>query len=302
MSGVPLRKGFWYYAIWLSVGILIGIISHQINNPRLISLVKGPLLQAKIAHPTRLMHEGPSPQLVDDIAIPTGVEQITYTSGNAKMMAWLMLPKTPGRHSAVLFCHGGFALGNGDEEAPRAFVDAGYIVLLPTFRGENGNSGNFEMFFGEVNDAKAAIDYLAGRNDVDTTHLFATGHSAGGTIAMLLAEIDPRLRKAAACGGCPNIRAFTDHFHRPAFEETPYNWTDPIENDLRSPALHIADLTCPLKLFYGEKERPYIQQARSMVKPAHKLGKNVTVEVIPNASHFGALAPAVQQMIPFFNE
>jgi len=264
------------------------------------SLVPGPLAQARQAHPTKLLQQGPSPQEYDN-TVPAGVESITYPSNGRTLKAWLMRPTTPGKHPAVCFCHGGFALGSGDDEAPRAFVNAGYVVMLPSWRGENGNPGNFEFFFGEVDDAKAALDYLAQSPDVDASRLYATGHSAGGTMAMLLAEMDPRLRKAAACGGMASIRRFVELTKKAPFDAY-YDWKDPVENDLRSAGLHVSDLNCPLKLFYGSDERALQSMAKPMLRSAEKAGKQVTLEVIPNADHSSALEPAVQQMITFFNE
>src|SRR5690606_1656554 len=117
-------------------------------------------------------------------------------------------------------------------------------------RGENGNPGSYELCFGEVGDAAAALDWLAARPDIDATRLFASGHSVGGTIAMLLAETSPRLRGAMACGGCPDMQSLTEAFRQPVFD-APYNWQNPIEGDLRSPSRHIASLKCPLALYFA---------------------------------------------------
>lgn len=87
---------------------------------------------------------------------------------------------------ALMFLHGGFAFGAGDLEACQAFMDAGYIVMCPMLRGENGNPGVFEMFLGEVEDAKAAAVWLAEQPGVDKSRIFAFGHSVGGGVSAML--------------------------------------------------------------------------------------------------------------------
>ena len=183
----------------------------------------------------------------------------------------------------------------------RPFVNAGFAVFAPAWRGENGNPGFHELYYGEVDDAVAALEYLATRPDIDASRLFATGHSAGGTIAMLLAEISPRLRGAMACGGCPDMQAFTDAFGQPMSDEAPFNFKNPLEGDLRSPGRHIRDLKCPLALYFSPTDDAmYLTQATELEKKARELNKRVTVESIAGADHYTALAPAVQKAIAFF--
>jgi dipeptidyl aminopeptidase/acylaminoacyl peptidase len=259
------------------------------------------LADARRAHGVHLVTKGPAPQPFKRIA-PAGAERVAYLSGGRSLMAWVMTPATPGRRPAVLFAHGGFALDDGDEIAPRAFLRAGYVVMLPTWRGENGNSGDFEMFYGEVDDAMAALDYLAKRPDVDASRLYAAGHSVGGTIAMLLAESDPRLRKAMACGGCPDLRGIVEQHGKPYLDGTPYDWRDAAENDLRSPARHLNSLRCPLRLYYGEDEALYLAAAQNMARAATALGRQVEVRVLPRTDHFSALEPAIADAVTFFGE
>lgn len=256
------------------------------------------LREARQKFTTHLLIHGPAPQDYAD-EVPGGVQKVTYTSHGRSLLAWLAVPSTPGPHPAVLFAHGGFSLGAGDYEDARPFVDAGFVVLLPAWRGENGNPGEFERVYGEIDDAVAALDYLANVPGVDKKRLFATGHSMGGTTAMLLAEVSDRLRGAASCGGFPDIRGAIDQGMRLDIY-VPYDWHNPLENDLRSPGRHLRDLQCPLALFNSDSDRLYVQQSATLPEEAKSYGKQVTVEVFDNTDHHSALAPAVQKMIPLF--
>lgn len=86
---------------------------------------------------------------------------------------------------AVIYLHGGFSFGKQDFVDTKDFVDNGFAVMTPTFRGENGNRGNFELFYGEVDDALAAVDWLQKQDGIDKDRIFIFGHSTGGAISEL---------------------------------------------------------------------------------------------------------------------
>ena len=279
--------------------VLAGCGPHR-AAPSGTSLSALPLGQARAAHVTKLLLHGPSPQSFDG-GMPPDVRLVTFVSQGRTLFGWLALPTSPGLHPGLLYAHGGFALAKADFDDVRPFVQAGYIVFAPAWRGEDGNPGDFQMLYGEVNDASAALDTLAQVPGVDPHRLFAAGHSVGGTTMMLLAENTTRRRGAAACGGFPDMRGAIEETGKSTFEETPFDWHDPLESDLRSPAHHLGDLHCPLDLFYGEQEDYYIEQAGRMQADAQASRKAVSVTVIPGADHFAALGPAVQKMIVRFN-
>ena len=295
-------KTFRLPALLLACFLSSGCGSHQAFTYG-TSVSSLPLAQARAGHETKLLRHGPSPQPVspEERQKPTDVQEVQFVSHGRTLFGWLGVPNTPGPHPGLLYAHGGFALGSSDFDDVRPFVQAGYVVFAPAWRGEDGNPGDFQMLYGEVNDAGAALDYLAKVPGVDPRRLFAAGHSIGGTTVMLLAESTTKLRGAAACGGFPDMCGTIHETGRPTFAQTPFDWRDKMESDLRSPARHLSDLHCPLDLFYGEQEEYYIRQANAMQADAQKKHQPVTVTVIPGTDHFAALAPAIQKMIARFN-
>ena len=258
------------------------------------------LVEARSEHKTKLITQGPSWQDFDN-AVPNKAEVVEFPSGKLKLFGWFAKPEGDGPFPAVLHAHGGFALGAQDFDDVRPYLDAGFAVFVPAWRGENGNPGDFEMYYGEVDDALAALEYLETRDDIDANRLYASGHSAGGTIVMLLAELAPQLKAVLACGACPDTQAITDWLDGPTDEFVPYDWENDHEGDLRSPARHIKDLKCPMLLTFGlPDDEVYMKQAIALKPVATKLGKTVEVFGFAGMDHYKALAPAIEQSIGFF--
>src|SRR5262249_22673359 len=136
---------------------------------------------------TKLLRRGPAPQRWKQVAVPPGVQQIEYLSGQLRLKAWTSLPRgnAPGQVPGVVYLHGGWAFDVDDWEQCQPFLDAGFAVMTPLLRGENGQPGAFTMFYDEIEDVLAAADHLAGLPGVDPQRIFVAGHSAGGTHALL---------------------------------------------------------------------------------------------------------------------
>lgn len=136
---------------------------------------------------TRLTRRGPAPQPYDEIRENARLRKIEYQSDNLRLKAWLATPRNPNKLPiAVVFLHGGFSLGEEDMADAQSFLDAGYPVLFPALRAENGNPGDFELMRGEVADALAAANWLARHNGGSRSKIVVFGHSVGGGVAELI--------------------------------------------------------------------------------------------------------------------
>ncbi len=94
---------------------------------------------------------------------------------------------------AVVLCHG---FTGHRIEAHFLFVtiarylqDRGIAVLRFDFAGSGESDGDFSqvLMSGEVDDASVAVDFLIGRDDIDSTRIGLAGLSLGGGVAALLA-------------------------------------------------------------------------------------------------------------------
>jgi pimeloyl-ACP methyl ester carboxylesterase len=100
----------------------------------------------------------------------------------------------------VVMCHG---FTGHKAETHRLFVNAardfaghGLAVLRFDFRGSGDSGGEFrEMTISrEIADAKAALDYLCSRSEVDASRVGVLGLSMGGCVAACLAGRDARVK------------------------------------------------------------------------------------------------------------
>lgn len=148
--------------------------------------------------------------------LPGKLELVTYPSGPLTLKAGLYVPEEetngePAKHPALVYLHGGFSLSVEDLLSCYEFIEAGFVVMAPAYRGENGLPGKNELFLGEVDDAAAAARWLAKRPEVDPERIYAFGHSAGGGIAALLSLVDDvPLVHAGSSGGLYSAETFQE--------------------------------------------------------------------------------------------
>lgn len=187
---------------------------------------------------TNLTLRGPAPQTHQEFQLESGFREVRYSSGGLELKAWFAKPEVPiadattesNSRPGLVYFHSGHAVGSGDLEAMRPFMDAGFAVLVPSLRGENGNPGDFELFWGEFDDACEAVRWLAEQPEVNASQMYSFGHSVGGGISSLLslASDDLPLKHSASCGGIYSHDDFSSWD-----KDCPFNFSDVRETKLR---------------------------------------------------------------------
>ncbi len=107
-------------------------------------------------------------------------------AGSTRVEAYLVVPRAPGRHPAVLFLHGSGGT-RSDLIGPAAKLALRGVVTLTITEPAAA-----ETYRPLVVDARRALDLLDARHDVDASRLGVVGFSLGGQIAAILAGADPR--------------------------------------------------------------------------------------------------------------
>lgn len=147
--------------------------------------------------------------------------------------AFLLKPKRPGKHPAVLALPGhdgpggygaaAIAHRRWDKNYQRAFgarlAERGYVVLAVDVAGigelrylDYLSLVNHGLLVGEpllgvmLEQAHEAMDYLLARPEVDPRRVGTAGVSLGGELAMFAAVLDPRVAFAAVSGFLPSYR------------------------------------------------------------------------------------------------
>lgn len=252
--------------------------------------------QARQKFRTKLVRRGPAPQNWKLEPPPFGAKEMEYTSGGLRLRAWVSSAPPAGvRRPAVLFLHGGFAFGADDWQQTQPYRDAGFVVMTPTLRGENGLPGSFSMFYDEVDDVLAAAEALARLPYVDANRLYISGHSVGGTLTMLAAMASNRFRAAASFSGSPDQIAWT----RGNSSIVPFDTSDPREYHLRSPMAFPRSFQCPVRVYYGEQEIFFSSASQKLAQLAKKAGRDVEAISVPG-DHGSMVDPAMHQAIAFF--
>jgi acetyl esterase/lipase len=190
--------------------IIFGSILVAIFGLYWIMHVPSDFIAARQKFHTKLVRKGPVPERYKMGIVPPNVRVVQYPSGKLQLMAWYAPAQSPKPRPALVYFHGGFSFSRDDYEDMQLFADAGFNIFCPTFRAENGNPGNHEMFYGELDDARAAIEWLKKQPEVDPHNIFTFGHSAGGVISALLSIYPNAARLTASAGGMYDVALFED--------------------------------------------------------------------------------------------
>jgi dipeptidyl aminopeptidase/acylaminoacyl peptidase len=193
--------------------------------------------------------------------------------------------------------HGGFAFGADDWEQAQPFRDAGFVVMTPMMRGENGLPGFYSMFYNEVDDVLAAAEALARLPYVDGKRLYVAGHSVGGTLALLAALTSNRFRAAASFSGSPDQVAWASG--QP--EVVPFDPADKREFQMRSPLAFARSFQCPVRIYYGNQEFFFASNSQKTAQLAKAANLDVEAVSVPG-DHLSSVSPAMRQCIPFFQK
>lgn len=256
--------------------------------------------EARKQFESKLTKRGKAPQPSGSLEIPADVAEVTYESEGKKLKAWVdQSAKNAARKGpAVLFLHGGFAFGEDDWDQTAPLRDAGFHVLVPMLRGENGQPGVFSLHYGEVDDCLRAADVLAELPGVDRNALFVSGHSVGGTLAMFVALSDSRFRGAAPISGAPDCRTHL----RGQLSLAPFDTSSDDEFRIRSPQRFARHFKCPVRLYYGDDEAAFFDpDSRKTESIAREAGLDVKAVKL-RGNHMSVVEPALAAAITFFRE
>ena len=135
-------------------------------------------------------------------------QPVTFGGSSVTLERALHLPaEEREKFSGVVLCHphpryGGNMHNSVVTAMAGSLGAAGIAVLRFNFRGVGGSEGSFSQGVGEVDDAMAAVDYLALHDRVETTRVGVAGYSFGAWIALEASRLSGTIQAVASIA-CP---------------------------------------------------------------------------------------------------
>ena len=233
---------------------------------------------------------------------------LTGPSVGQTMRMWIYLP--PGAHRektlpCVLIAPAGsnlitgMKLGEGDAPEHLPYTAAGFAVVayeldgaLPEFPKPDQEAAAVKAYVasnGGVLNAQTALDYIAERvPEVDLNRVYAAGHSSAGTVALVLAASDSRVKGAVAYAPAVNLRSFLGlDLVRTIGKSIPK--AEPFL-DYGSPDRRVADFTSPIMLFAARDDNTISpQRVIDFANAMKDAGKTAELLVVERGGHYDAM-------------
>ena len=237
-------------------------------------------------------------------------QSAVFSPGAIPMKVWFYRPgQATGKLPLVLVppagstLVAGMDLGDGDRAEHIPYVKAGFAVGSFEIDGAAPKTQNvsdkailqgarsFRDAKAGLKNAKAALDFLLAKaNDIDENRIFIAGHSSAATLALLMAEHEPRIK------GCAAYCAVTDVEKWLGKAIPPLNRAIPGYRDFirfSSPKTHVANLKCPVFLFHASDDTNVpVSQTTAFAELLKKTNPDVTVDTSATGDHYDSMINA----------
>lgn len=246
---------------------------------------------------TNLITKGEAPQEYENLESTDDAIKVMYPSNGINLQGMIVKKNIDStkRKPVVVFLHGGFALGEQDWLDCNTFTEQGFIVFTPSYRAENGNGGYFELMYGEIDDAAAAVKWIAKQPFVDSTKIYVFGHSIGGGLsAMLSLEQNLPIAKSGSCGGI-----YDEAFFQSFGNEAPFDLRNPKEIEMRLFTEHLNSMQIEHYAFIGKGDTYFYRRHKLL----DMLSENTKLKLFyTEGSHMGSLEPSIKMFIDLIHQ
>jgi len=240
---------------------------------------------------------------------------LVYWSDGLRITGWIGLPKTPGKHPALVVNRGGVTgLGHAEPFHLWEWCARGYVAVASNYRGIGGSEGRDGYGGADVRDVLALLPLLERLPEVDASRIGTVGVARGGLMTLLALRAEAagrrRFRAAVSMGGPTDLAALAAS--NPALLEEvllPRIGARPQE----APAAYASRSALrwperlggvPLLLLHGEAdERVPVAQVRALAAAVERAGGPVKLVVVPGGDHgLSAATWGIPQMADFLAE
>jgi dienelactone hydrolase len=246
---------------------------------------------------------GPAQDLKGGIAW----HQVHLIRNQVPMRVWVYLPaKAAGKAPCVLIAPAGsplfvgMKLSPGDQKEHLPYVRAGFAVVSFDLDGPMSDRATdqqviaaataFRSADAGVANARAALDYVLEKvPQIDANRVYIAGHSSAGTLALLAASKEPRIKGCIAYAPCTDVvKRLTS---QPAYAglSRALPWMAAFLSD-SSPRTHVAGLKCPVFLFHATDDTNVpVGETVAFANDLKRSNPRVTLEQVPRGGHFDAM-------------
>jgi dipeptidyl aminopeptidase/acylaminoacyl peptidase len=129
----------------------------------------------------------------------TAFQDITLTTSDGLSLTAWYVPPPAGSNGAIIYTHGIGSRRDHWLTEMRRLYDAGYGAILFDFRNHGDSQGEVTtMGVQEVEDVRAALDFLLNQPDVDPDRIMLVGDSFGASSGLLAVAELPQIAGVAA--------------------------------------------------------------------------------------------------------
>jgi len=223
-------------------------------------------------------------------------ERIVYLSDELRVVGYLLRPSAPraGAHPALIWLRGG--RGEFGKNGPfslvqaLAFAEAGYVVVMPQYRGVDGGEGADEFGGADVDDVHALAPLLRGLDEVADDQLFLHGGSRGAMEGLIAMREGLPVKAASFRGGMFDMAASLAA--RPELEQ---GWSEMIpgwatDRDAilarRSAVRWVSEVRAPMLLLHGRQDwRVQLQDVEAFAEALAAVGTEHRLIVFEREEH-----------------
>ncbi len=257
--------------------------------------------------PTTYPEFGPSQLIQSGIRF----QEATLQRGTLPMRVWYYQPEKSSNKLALVIVPpagstlmAGMDLSDGDRLEHYPYVKAGFAVasfeidgFVPNARSEAAllkGAREFRDSQAGLANARAMLDFvLAKVPSIDPNRVYIAGHSSAATLALLVAEHDPRIKACAAYAPVTDVEARLAKAI-PAIEGALPGYREFLHAS--SPKTHASKLTCPVFLFHAEDDANVpLRDTTTFATLLKKSNSNVTLATTRQGGHFDSM---VREGIP----
>jgi carboxymethylenebutenolidase len=173
------------------------------------------------AQPEAEAEAGAVPGAQSPLSVPEGDPEletgdVTLTSQDAEITAYLARPVAQGTYPAVMVCHENRGLTDHIRDVARRFAKAGYVAIAPDLLAREGGTATLDRDAvpglltdagpeRHVADFTAAFEYLQAQEFVETDRIGMNGFCFGGGITWQCATQLPLKAAAPFYGPAPDL-------------------------------------------------------------------------------------------------